>query len=155
MNWRERRKKMETMLTKHFSLEELTASATAKRLNICNAPDAEGIDSLKRLCETVLEPVRVRYGKPIIVTSGYRSEKLNKAVGGAKNSDHLYCSASDLRSVAGTKEENIKLFKLIVQMARDGEIECRQIILEAGGAWIHCSINNRFNKTKINEVLYL
>jgi len=146
---------MATMLTKHFSLEELTASATAKRLGLCNAPDAEGIDNLKRLAETVLEPVRVRYGKPIIVTSGYRSEKLNAAVGGAKNSSHLTGAAADIRSVSDTIEDNRKLFNLIAQMIKNGEIEVHQLIDEFNMNWIHVSVPSKNRPAKINQILHL
>lgn len=142
-------------LSEHFTYDEMVASATAKRLGLCNAPDAEGIDNLKRLCETVLEPVRVRYGKPIIVTSGYRSPSVNRAVGGAKNSEHIYGSAADIRSVSDTIEDNRKLFNLIVQMIKDGEIEVRQLIDEYNYNWVHCSINHRNKPTKINQILHL
>ena len=142
-------------LSEHFNYEELTSSATAKRLGLCNAPDAKSLDNLKRLCEDVLEPLRIKWGKPIIVNSGYRSPSVNKAVGGAKNSDHKYGSASDIRTVSNSREDNQKLFNLAVRMAKDGEIECRQIIDEYGYQWLHISINHSDNPTKINQILHL
>ena len=141
--------------TEHFNYEELTSSATAKRLGLSNAPDAKSLDNLKRLCETVLEPLRMKWGRPIIVTSGYRSPSVNKAVGGAKNSDHKFGAASDIRTVSNSREDNQKLFNLAVRMAKDGEIECRQIIDEYGYQWLHISINHSDNPTKINQILHL
>lgn len=142
-------------LSEHFTYEELTSSATAKRLGLCNAPDAKSLDNLKRLCEDVLEPLRMKWGRPIIVTSGYRSPTLNKLVGGAKNSDHRFGSAADIRTVSNSREDNEKLFKLAVRMANDGEIECRQIIDEYGYQWLHISINHPDNSPKLNQILHL
>ena len=142
-------------LSEHFTYDELTSSATAKRLGLCNAPDAKSLDNLKRLCEDVLEPLRMKWGRPIIVTSGYRSPTLNKLVGGAKNSDHRFGAASDIRTVSNSREDNEKLFKLAVRMANDGEIECRQIIDEYGYQWLHISINHPDNSPKLNQILHL
>ena len=62
---------------KYFTIEELTASATAKRKGISNKPTADIVAALERLVENVLDPLREAWGAPIIVTSGYRSPKLN------------------------------------------------------------------------------
>ena len=142
-------------LSEHFSYNELTASATAKRKGICNAPDADALDNLKRLAETVLEPIRVRYGKPIVVSSGYRSETLNRLVGGAKNSDHRFGAAADIHSVGDSPEENMKIFKAAKQLIDEGEITVRQLIDEYNFNWVHVSVNHGRNSTKINQVLHL
>lgn len=65
---------------KYFSIRELSSSATAVRKGIDNTPDARVKANLTALVANVLDPVRERYGKPIVVTSGYRSEKLNRAI---------------------------------------------------------------------------
>ncbi len=65
-------------LTPHFSLKEMTASATANQLHIINCPNATQIARLKALCEHVLEPLRQHFGA-IRITSGFRSERLNDA----------------------------------------------------------------------------
>lgn len=142
-------------LSEHFNYDEMVASATAKRLGLCNAPDAKSLDNLKRLCEDVLEPLRMKWGRPIIVNSAYRSPAVNKAVGGAKNSDHRFGAAADIRTVSNSREDNEKLFKLAVRMANDGEIECRQIIDEYGYQWLHISINHPDNSPKLNQILHL
>lgn len=84
------------MLTEHFSLAEMTDSSTANILQIDNRPNEAQIDALKALCENVLEPLRAKLGKPIIVTSGFRCERLNAAVGGVKNSAHTRGCAADV-----------------------------------------------------------
>ena len=91
-------------LSPHFTVGEFFRSGTAIRLGIDNNPDAhpgEGIstaevlENLRALCTEVLEPLRRRVGR-VIVTSGYRCQKLNKAVGGVWNSQHLKGEAADI-----------------------------------------------------------
>lgn len=84
-----------TKLTSNFTLDELTVSQTAARLGLDNTPPPEVIVELQRLCEMILQPLRDVVGRPIVVSSGYRARKVNKAVGGAKFSAHLYGRAAD------------------------------------------------------------
>lgn len=88
-------------LTQHFTLEEMTRSATAEARGIRNEPNAVQIANLRRLCEKVLEPLRAHFGTPIRINSGFRCEKLNAAVGGAKRSYHLQGRAADIPMKAG------------------------------------------------------
>lgn len=140
---------------KNFKIEEFTESYKAKKLGIDNTPSPEIKKNIISLVDNILQPVRDEYGKPIIVSSGYRCEKLNKAVGGATNSDHKYGCAADIQSKEDTKEENKKLFDLICKMAKEGKIKCRQIIDESNFSWIHVSINNKYNSQKNNQILHL
>ena len=96
---------------KYFSFAEMIKSDTAKAKGMDNIPTWEEIDNLKRLIEAVLDPLREWYGRPITVTSGYRSEALNKAVNGVSTSYHLGGFAADI--TAGSKYENRKLFDYI------------------------------------------
>lgn len=83
-------------LTTNFSLEELIYSETAKRLGINNMPDATQQASLKLLAENILQPLRNHFG-PIHVSSGFRSEGLNKATpGSAATSQHSKGEAADI-----------------------------------------------------------
>ena len=82
-------------LSEHFSLREMTASGTAMQLNIDNTPDEAQTECLRNLCQQVLEPLRKRFGV-IRVTSGFRSKRLNNAVGGVICSQHLLGEAADL-----------------------------------------------------------
>lgn len=138
-------------ITKNFTLDELTDSATAKRLGLDNTPNEVETAKLITLAKDILQPIRDRYGKPIIVTSGFRSEAVNKAVGGAKNSQHRLGEAADLK--VGGKAENFKLFNLIKQMIEMKDIQVGQLINEYGSSWIHVSLPRKEKPN--NQVLYI
>lgn len=130
---------------KYFTLEELIQSDTAKVKNITNIPTFDNVDNLKDLVKYVLEPLRELYGNPITITSGYRSEALNKAVNGVKNSHHVLGCAADI--VVGSIEKNKQLFELLI----NSNLQWTQAILEEGGKWIHISyIKDNLKK----QVLY-
>ncbi len=124
---------------KYFTINELTKSSTAQRLHINNNPTQEVKDNLNKLIDNVLDPLRELYGKPIIVNSGYRCTKLNKAIGGAKNSQHLVGQASDIRTVQNTKESNKELFDLI----KNSKLPFDQLINEYDYNWVHVSYSPR------------
>ena len=139
-------------LSENFTLEELTFSETARRKGIDNTPPDAVVSKLRTLCKTVLQPVRKKYGKSIVVTCGYRCAKLNKLVGGASTSDHIYGNAADIRSVSDTKADNKALFDLIIGMMKKKEIQVKQVIDEFGYDWIHVSYQDG-RTTKKNQVL--
>lgn len=124
---------------KYFTINELTKSSMASRLHINNTPSQEVKDNLNKLIDNVLDPLRELYGKPIIVNSGYRCPKLNKAVGGARNSQHLTGQASDIRTVANTKESNKQLFDII----KNSKLPFDQLINEYDFNWVHVSYGPR------------
>ena len=138
-------------LSKNFTYDELTYSATAERLKIDNTPTKEILDKLKRLCNEVLQPIRDKYGKAVIVTSGYRSLAVNKAVGGAKSSQHMKGEAADLK--VGGKEQNKAFFNMILGMMNKGEIKVGQLIDEYNYSWVHVSLP-RVGKVN-NQVLHV
>ena len=121
-----------TRLSAHFSLDEFTTSQTAARRSIDNTPSPDVMQALKNTAQG-LEAVRVRLGcAPIIVTSGYRSPRLNRAIGGSKNSQHMTGQAADFIAPAfGNPSE-------VVAALRDSGIEYDQLILEFG-RWVHIS----------------
>ena len=130
-------------LSKNFTLEELTASPTAKRLGIGNTPSQIGREKLAVLARNILQPIRDAYGAPVVVTSGYRCTRLNTAVGGAKTSDHIYCCAADIRSVSDTAEENKRLWETVVKLWKEGKIPTlKQCINEYGYDWVHVSFQD-------------
>ena len=124
-------------LSKNFTLKEMTKSATAQRLGISNSPKDNEVENLRKLCENILQPLRDEYNKPIIVSSGFRCEKLNKAVGGSPTSEHRYGMAADIHSISDTKEDNKEIFDLIVKM----DLPYGQLINEFNYDWIHVSYN--------------
>lgn len=126
----------------------MTKSATAQRKGIKNDPSIQVCKALTALIEKVLDPLREAYGKPIIVTSGYRCEKLNKAVGGAASSQHVKGEAADIRSVQDTPEENKKLFDLIVKLG----LPFDQLINEYNYDWVHVSFGARHRRQKLKAV---
>ena len=83
-------------LTQNFTLNELIYSATAEANKIDNRPSVPVISNLRALCTNVLQPLRDALGCPIVITSGFRCAELNKRIGGAANSQHLYGQAADL-----------------------------------------------------------
>lgn len=118
---------------KYFSINELTRSTTAARLGIDNTPPAEATRSLEALVANILDPLRKAYGKPIKVTSGYRCPMLNRAVGGARNSQHIKGEAADI--TAGSPTENLYIYNLLKNLPVD------QAINEYNYSWIHVSYN--------------
>lgn len=117
-------------LTEHFSLEELTASEMAVRSGIDNTPTPEIIANLRRLAEG-LERVRVAlHGKPIHVSSGYRCEALNRAIGGAAKSAHIQGLAADI--ICPQFGSPLEVCRAIAETG----IETDQIIHEFG-RWSH------------------
>ena len=121
----------------YFSISELTSSATALREGIDNRPSKCAYHLLHVLADQLLDPIREAWGKPIIVSSGYRCKELNALVGGVKNSHHLLGCAADI--IAGNKADHRRLFKLIQQMQQQGQIRFTQLIWEGDGRWIHIS----------------
>ena len=122
---------------KHFSISELTASATAQREGIDNSPTESVHQLLLVLVEKLLDPIREAWGEPIVVSSGYRCPELNTLVGGAKNSHHLLGCAADI--IAGNKADHRRLFNLIQQMQQQGQIRFTQLIAEKDYQWLHIS----------------
>lgn len=120
---------------KYFTINELTASPTAKRLGISNKPTAEIVVALERLVTNILDPLREAWGAPIVVTSGYRSVRLNKAVGGAKTSQHCYGQAADIRTLSDKPEDNKRLRDLLIKL----NLPFDQLIDEYNCDWIHVS----------------
>ena len=127
---------MNTPVTMHFTIEELYASETAKRLGIDNKPTTQKMIHLVYLAAYVLEPLRVAMNRPIHISSGYRCEKLNKAVGGVYNSQHLKGQAVDI-DIQGDMEFGKRVFNYIKD-----HLPFDQLIWEhnkAGTYWVHVS----------------
>ena len=95
-------------LSPHFSLLELTESATARQRDIANIPPPEAVENLKRLCKGTLEPLRKALGLPVIITSGYRCKELNNIVNrSSKTSQHMQgCAADFYVSSAGSMRQS-------------------------------------------------
>lgn len=127
---------------KYFTLNELIKSDAARRSKINNTPNKQEENNLIALVENILDPLREAYGKPIIVTSGFRCERLNKLVNGSKTSQHRTGQAADIRTVEDTVEENKKLFDL----AQELNLPFDQLIDEYNFDWVHISYSPRNRK---------
>ena len=124
-------------LSPNFSLAEFTASATAKAQGIANTPGTRQIAAMQLLCAKVLEPLRSHFGKPVRITSGFRSIKLCLAVGSSSTSQHAQGEAADLE-IPGIDNVTVATF------IRD-RLPFDQLILEnyirgqPNSGWIHVS----------------
>lgn len=127
---------------KHFTINELSHSDTALAKGIDNFPTAEAISNLTKLVDNVLDPLREKYGKPIRVSSGYRSAILNRSVNGAISSQHRLGEAADI--TVGSKEENRKLFEII-----KSELPFDQLIDEKDFSWVHVSFREGRNRKQV------
>jgi len=131
-------------ISPHFLLTEFTKSKTADEKKINNTPSVEQIKNITALCKHVLELIRKHFGMPIYITSGYRSEKLNKAIGGSRYSQHLKGEAADF---VVKDVPTAKVFDYIISHS----IVFDQCIFELKGKsqWIHISFKrNRKEKLK-------
>lgn len=128
---------MDKQLTKHFSLSEFVGSPTARKIGIDNTPTSEALDNLKALANAICEPARQGLRLPIRITSGYRSWRLNRAVGGVKGSQHEQGEAVDL-----VCQDNRALFEYIRRY-----LIFDQLIWEHGDEhapqWVHVSYTKR------------
>lgn len=124
-----------TRLSKHFVLREFLISATAVRHGIDNTPPDSVVERLTTLCQNVLEPLRRRFGV-IRITSGYRSERLNRLVGGVATSQHVRGEAADIN--VGSLEVGRKMYEFIRT-----RLDFDQLIFErnrkTGARWLHVS----------------
>jgi zinc D-Ala-D-Ala carboxypeptidase len=120
-------------LSDHFTLDELTFSQTAARLGLDNTPSDDVVQALKRTAHG-LEMVRAYLQAPVLVSSGYRSPLVNRAVGGAPNSQHMRGEAADFTAPGFGQPEMI--MRAILRSTRP--IPFDQCILEYG-RWVHIS----------------
>ena len=122
-----------TRLSPHFMLAEMTRSQWASRHGVPNIPDDPVIiENLRQLCDNVLEPLRELAGTPIVVSSGYRSPRVNRAVGGAKQSQHMLGEAADITALEMST-------KALFDVLRFSGIPFDQLINEFDYAWVHVS----------------
>jgi hypothetical protein len=127
---------MPTRISKNFTLDELTASATAKQMHIINAPGVDEVCNLCALVHNVLQPLRDAMGESIKIGSGYRCPQLNKAVGGVSNSQHMKGEAADL-CIDGDMKKGKRWFEWI-----KSHCDFDQLIMEhnsKGTYWVHVS----------------
>lgn len=125
----------------YFSLKELCSSDVATQKKIDNFPSFTIVEHLTELTEKILEPLRIAWGSPIKVTSGYRCDALNRAVGGVSTSAHRLGYAADLQPTNGKIDEFGKFTKDWLLRNR---IKFDQLLFETQGKtkWVHIGIRS-------------
>ena len=137
-------------LSKHFKLHEFEKSATAIRLGIKNKAGAGDIKNLGDLCYEILEPVRAKFDeKPVIITSGFRSEELCEAIKSSKTSQHTKGQAVDFE-IAGVSNLEVALWiqnncnfdQLILEFWKEEDND-------PNSGWVHCSFVEGSNRKQV------
>ena len=144
-------------LSKNLSLAEVIRSETAKRKGISNMPTPEHIENFKKLAENVFQPIRDHFGCPIHISSGYRSEALNKAIGGAgkvingkyvASSQHCHGEAIDIDMDSSTSGVTNRM---VFDYIKDNLV-FDQLIYEFGDSknpdWVHVSYESTGKQRK-------
>jgi hypothetical protein len=135
-------------LSKYITLQEAIKSNTASVLQIQNIPNSEQIANLKLVCTEVFDKVREHFGKPIGITSGFRSAELNKRIGGSKTSQHMEGKALDIDGDILGGVSNKDIFEFI-----KNNCTFDQLIWEFGSEnvpdWVHVSYNKGVNRKQI------
>jgi D-alanyl-D-alanine dipeptidase len=133
-------------LSENFSRAEIEHSNTAKRLGISNEMSDKHLENMQRVIDNLIQPMRDAIG-PIRISSGYRSPKLNKAIGGSSRSQHSKGEALDLQFWEKGKMNN----KVIYDWVLESGVEFDQMINEFDYSWIHISLKSKENRSQILE----
>lgn len=140
-NWKEK-------ISENISYTEATKSLTAVRKGINNIPNEKTLNKMKYVAKNIFEPLRKNFGVPIGISSFYRSEALNKAVGGSKLSEHVEGSAIDIDADIFGLISNKDIFDYIKD-----NLNFNQLIWEYGNDkepdWVHASLKEFGNKKQI------
>lgn len=125
----------------NFKLSELIRSDTAIKHNINNMPDINSLDNMLNLIYYCLQPIREKLNKPMIITSGYRNQRVNELVGGVAASQHTKGQAVDFQIKGMTPRE-------IVSLIKASNLEFDQLINEYD-KWVHVSFNKGKNRRQV------
>lgn len=131
-------------LSENLTLSEVIRSESAKRYQITNMPTDEHLENLKQLAKNIFQPIRDHFNVPIRISSGYRSDALNKKIGGASNSQHSTGQAIDIDMI-GTEVTNADIFNFVKD-----NLKFDQLIWEFGNDtepdWVHISWSKKPRK---------
>ena len=134
------------MIKLHFTMSELLKSDIAEKYNISNIPDKQSLDNMLTLICECLEPIRLYINKPMIISSGYRSPRLNghPLINGAQNSQHVTGQAVDFTIKGMTPKQ-------IIEKIKGSGVEVDQCINERN-CWVHLSYNKGKNRNQYFEI---
>ena len=135
-------------LSKHFKLSEFTKSQIAARNGLKNLPGSGEVKNLENVCYEILEPVRAKFEKPVLITSGFRSLEVNRKLGSSDSSQHCKGQAVDFEiagvaniQVAYWLQANVDFDQLILEYYRPDDDQ---------HGWIHVSYNEKgANRKKV------
>lgn len=135
--------------TKNFTFECFTRSLVAEASGFREqfVPSDDILDNIQSLCENLLQPISDALPGVMVVTSGYRCERLNKAVNGVDNSQHLVGMAADLQYHNRKMVDNQAIIDKVFELG----LEFDQMIKEKGGQWVHLSYNKGKNRNQYLE----
>ena len=139
----------EARLSEHFTLGEMTKTSVK---GVDNTPNHAAVLNLKNLCENWLEPLRQAQGQ-IIINSGFRSEAVNKAIGGVKGSNHLTGCAVDIH-VSGI-EQAIRYAAILLDISDERKENFDELLIERspkGTYWIHFAVRPSGNRRKLRFI---
>lgn len=128
--------KTKEIKSEFFTLRELTKSSTATTYHIDNTPSDDIIRNLQYGVDMVLDPLRRLYGKPIVITSGYRCNELNKRVGGVTNSWHTQGNAADIHIASLTEAS-----KIFANLQKIPSVDTALFEHSTSGQWLHVQWN--------------
>ena len=139
--------------TKNFALHEFTNSTKANELAICNeVTTIDQLSAIANLTANVLQPARDIVGFPMTITSGFRCEKLNEAVGGKKSSQHMKGEAADIQCFTDGELDIPKMRQLFAVLS---EMDVDQLLYERdskGSIWVHVSyVSPKVNRHMIRD----
>ncbi len=147
-----------TKLTPHFTLGEMTRSTSHPE--IYNVPPPAYVDNLTRVCGW-LEKLREQYNRlyskfgdeTIKISSGYRSEKLNRAVGGARDSNHLTGCAADI--VCRDCEQAVRYAAILLDLSLSSGQAFDELIIEKKFThyWLHFAVRKDGNRGKVSAIV--
>ena len=127
-----------------------------------NTPNHAAVLNLKRICVSWLEPLREEYNRkygedssslPIVINSGYRSEAVNRAIGGVKGSNHLTGCAVDIH-VSGM-EQAIRYASILLDISEERKEDFDELLIEAkgfGSLWLHFAVRPSGNRRKVRFI---
>jgi hypothetical protein len=136
-------------ISANLNLSELTRSDSAKRNGIDNTPTAEHLENFKLLAEKVFEPIRAHFGVPIHISSGYRSEALNKFIKGSLSSQHCKGEAIDIDMDGSSSGVTNKMVFDFIKEKLDFDQLIAEFPEHSNPAWVHVSFSKNKNRKQI------
>ena len=124
-------------LSAHFTRQEFENSQWAIRRGKDNIMIKEELVNARILCRNVLEPLRKHFDSPVIVTSGFRCEEVNKAIGGSPSSQHMIGEAADIQVIGHSA------YEVADWLVEESNLEFDQVIYEFD-SWVHVSYTRRY-----------